>query len=771
MAGCSASKQLNEGESFLESNDIKIKSEYKVKNKGALKEELANLYRQDKTRYFFGVPRHNFYYAGSNDPDSTWFKRWLRTKLGDEPVIYDSTRAKATVDMMTIFLRQKGYWDGEVDYEVRTEGYNTTVVYNVDPKQRWTVSSIEYRTQDSLLQPVLDSLAQYTLLPEGTAIDVKTFEQDRLRITRSMQNLGYANFFKNSVDSPEADSSQVEKDMELLVTILDPPEEGRHETYDIGEIRIYPDFANEAPVNVDTVIDGVRFLSPEYPFLVKPRVLLRSLYFETGDRYHLDDVDKTRVQMNKLATYRFVAVKPVPSPTDTNVLDYDIILTRNKKMGIGGDIELNYSTLSQTRRNLLGIGFDVNYRHRNLFRGGEFFSSALETGIEFNFRKGDPLINSLQVNLLNSLQLPRFIDPIKFYTGLNKIRIGKNGLLGDKIFSWLKEDNSRINLGYQYLSLVDLYDYHTANFSIGYDATPDPSRRLQLNHFGVEFFYPTTRPQFDEILEDNRYLRESFTPQFFTGLLFKDYQFVYTGRPDTRGFIPTIIQSTEISGLEVLGINSLYNWISGNEGEFVINDTIRFAQFVKFDFDTRFLKKLKRNQEIAIRAAAGVAFPFSIYSREVPYVKQFYIGGPQSIRAWQIRELGPGSYEDPNVPADATQFFQTGDIRLEASIEYRFKIGWILNGAFFLEAGNVWTLREDDQRPGANFSGDFLKEIAVGTGTGLRLDFDYFVIRWDLGYKLRNPFPDENGNYRLWDKVRNFSFSQFNSNFAIGYPF
>ena len=769
-AGCNSAKHLSPQETFLESNSVKLQTDEKIKNKGSLKTNLENLYRQKETRVVVGIPRHTFYYAGQNNPDSTWFKRWLSNKVGDPPVIFDTIAAERTVDAMTRYLRQRGYWNAEVEYTVRADGHRSSVRYIADPRKRWTIDSISYVSQDSVVQHILDSIATLSPLQPGSPVDFEIYEQDRLRITRTMQNLGYAEFFKNYISQPLADSSDLTMDLEI--DVLDPPEGRKHLTFDIGEIRIYPDYASEDPIVVDTMIDGVRFRSPQYPFLVKPEVLLRSIYFETGDRYRFDDIDKTRKQLNKLGTYRFVTVQPSVNPFDSTLLDYDITLTRNKTMGIGGDIELNYSTLSAARRTLLGVGFDVSYRHRNLFKGGEYFSSALETGIEFNF-KSDTLINSFNINFQNTFLIPRFIDPIKFYTGLNRIRLGNNGLFGDKVYNWIKDDFSSVNVGYQYLSLVDLYSYHTANVSIGYDAQPDPYRRLQLNHFGVDFFSPNTRPQFEEILDSNRYLQESFTPQFFTGVLFKDYRFIYSGNPNITGGAPTVIQTAEISGLEVLGINSLVNWLGNHEGALGIgnNDTLKFAQFIKLDLDFRYHKLLKGNQELAFRAAAGIAFPYGPFSKRVPYVKQFYIGGPQSIRAWQIRELGPGSYQDPFVPANAIQFYQTGDIRFEIAAEYRFKIGWIFNGAFFLEAGNVWTLTEDKDRPGASFSTSFLNEFAVGTGTGLRLDFDYFVIRWDLGYKLRNPYADENGNYWLWDNVKNFSFSQFNSNFAIGYPF
>jgi outer membrane translocation and assembly module TamA len=779
LAGCNSNKQLLEGETFLESNNVEIRSESKIKNKSTLKAGLEDLYRQSETRTFMGLPRHTFYYAGLNNPDSAWFKRWLNSKIGDPPVLFDTSKVDLTVEAMTQYLKRKGYWNAKVSYASKQDNYRTKVEYNVDPKQRWTVASVTYRSPDSTIQEILDSLAQDSKIGPGSPVDNESFEADRNRITLAMQNLGYANFFKNYIAPPIADSA--ENQMNLEINVQNPDDEPQHRKFGIGEIRIYPDFTNDAILTIDTIIDGVRFLSPQYPFLVKPHVLLRDLYFRTGDEYHFNSVDKTRKQLNKLATYRFVNVKPFVNPNDSTVLDYDITLARNKTMGIGGDFEFNYSTLSASSQSLFGVGIDLNYRHRNIFKGAELFTSNLEVGVEFNLKNTVDLINSFNINFQNNFLIPKFIDPLGFYTGMNKLKIGKKRILGDKIFQWISEDNSRVNLGYQYLSLVNLYDYHTANFSIGYDAQPDLNRRLQINHFGIDLFSPTTKPQFDTILNTNQYLRESFVKQLFTGVLFKDYRFEYRGPRKGNGFSSTFIHSGEISGLEVLALNGLVNALTKQSGQFAfgrnenpitgVRDSITFAQFLKLEFDSHFSKLLKGNQELAFRAAIGLAFPYGPFSVRTPYVKQFYIGGPQSLRAWQIRELGPGAFEDLNVPADAVQFYQSGDFKIELAAEYRFKIGWIMHGAFFVDAGNVWTITKDDDRPGAALSTSFLDEIAIGTGTGLRLDFDYFVIRWDLGYKLRNPYPDENGDHWLWKNFKSFSWNQFNSNFAIGYPF
>jgi hypothetical protein len=420
----------------------------------------------------------------------------------------------------------------------------------------------------------------------------------------------------------------------------------------------------------------------------------------------------------------------------------------------------------------MGVSPNITYENRNFLRGAELFRTSIEAGIEINLdRQADSKINSANFNFQNNLLIPKFIDPIGFYGFLNHIRLGKNGILPDKTFRWLTEGSSRVSAGYQFLSLFNLYHYHSVTASLGYDAQPDARRRLQLNHIGLDYFIPTTKPGFDTILEENIFLRESFRKQLFSGFLFRDYRFSSFGVPRPHRFSFGIIHSAELSGLEIFGINTLYNTIANTQQGFEFGNAT-FSQYAKFEIDARLEYDLASNQQLAFRLATGLATPYGPFSRQVPYIKQFYVGGPSSIRAWQIRELGPGGYEDTFVnPEGDLPFYQTGDLKLELSAEYRFDLFWVFKGALFADAGNVWTIQEDAGRPGAVFSTrTFMKQMAIGTGIGLRMDFTYFLIRLDFGYKLRSPYPIE-GKQWLFDNFKNFSFRQFTTNFAIGYPF
>ncbi len=768
LTSCNSNRYLLPGESFLEENTVTIKSKEKVRNQRTLQTELEQLYLQKETRTWLGgIPRHVFYYAAEKKPDdTTGIQRWLR-KRGDPPVILDSSLIAGTTRNMTLLLHQRGYWNGVVDFNVRTDQRRSRVNYIVDPMRRWTVASLTYVCKDSTVQNILDSLKEQSLLAPGQPVDVDLYEAERTRITRALQNLGYANFYKNYISEPIVDTSNYTMDLEIEVT--NPQDGGGHVKYSIGTITVMPDPAQNAIVHGDTTVDGIKFLYTGERPKVRPEIIARNVYLNSGELYTRDAYDKTQRQLGRLEIYRFISLKPELDPGDSTRLNYTLSLTRNKRMEIGGDIELNYSTLASTR-SLMGFGGNLSYRNRNIFRGAELFSTNIEAGVEINLGKeASSKINSANFNVQNNLLVPKFIDPTGFYSFLNRIRIGKNGLIGDKIFNWLSEGNTNVSLGYQYLSLVTLYDYHSLTASLGFDVQPDARRRLQLNHIGLDFFSPTIKEDFPS---DNPFLLESFRKQLFSGFLFRDYRFSYTGVARPRGVSIRVEHAAEVSGLEILGINSLYNTLSNSSGGFQLgkDNPLAFSQFAKMEFDTRLYYNITSNKQFAFRISTGLAFPYGPFSSQVPYIKQFYVGGPSSIRAWQIRELGPGGYEDLNVQTNQP-FYQTGDVKLELSAEYRFDIVWRFKGALFVDAGNVWTLRDDDQRPGAVISKHILDQMAVGTGLGTRIDFTYFLIRLDFGYKLRNPYPDELGKYWLFDNFKKFSFKQFTTNFAIGYPF
>ena len=307
-------------------------------------------------------------------------------------------------------------------------------------------------------------------------------------------------------------------------------------------------------------------------------------------------------------------------------------------------------------------------------------------------------------------------------------------------------------------------------------------------------YLPPNLP-FDTVLNDNDYLRRSFGEQLFVSLLFRDLSYVKTTRPDRFGRSSYLGLYLEMAGAELWAANAIYNEFALEPKVLQLGDNIDFSQYFKFDFDTRYYKQLKSNQVFAARLNFAIARPFG-FTTDVPYVKQLYVGGPNSIRAWNPRGLGPGGFEDP-LSRDQTniaRLYQTGDIKIEFNLEYRFDIFWYLKGAFFIDGGNVWTLTQDEERCGSQFlfsrrsldfcpedavypfNDPFYKQIALGGGLGFRFDFSYFIFRIDLATRLRQSFPTiDNGDpvreSDYWESFKDFKLRDIVINWGLGYPF
>jgi outer membrane protein assembly factor BamA len=289
-------------------------------------------------------------------------------------------------------------------------------------------------------------------------------------------------------------------------------------------------------------------------------------------------------------------------------------------------------------------------------------------------------------------------------------------------------------------------------------------KRIQIVHPSLTYFDPSIRPDFDSLYSEQTFARKSFAPQLFTSILFNRLSYTIERFPAAGGFSSALIGNIEVSGTEIYLANLIANGLSK---PFTVGN-LGFAQYAKLEVDGRIYKQLGGEQALAFRANVGLSSPFGT-SEVIPFVKQFYLGGPLSMRAWRIRELGPGSYRDSTLATGNFPFFQTGDIKLLLNAEYRFDVFWRIEGAFFLDAGNVWSVR-DDGRPGSTFGKNFLSEIAVGSGAGMRFDADYFKIVLDVGLKLRNPYRNEFGFYNALKSSPPLN-EVINWNFAINYPF
>jgi outer membrane protein insertion porin family len=773
FVSCNSKKYLTENQSFLYANKTTIKSEYKIQNKSGLYEALQTLYRQPETKVVLGIPRHTFYYQyierKKRKPES---KDWSEERLiKNRPVIFDSLKARLTTEDFVRYLSLRGYRYATATYKTKTSDKQSIVNYHVDPGPRLYIDSFHIIASDYALQHLIDSVPNPDIIKAGSPLDIDLYTRERTRIVRLIQNAGYATFDETFIPQLEVDTSLHQ--VKVIMRILNPTDSTFHIKYYNGNITIYPDYdATLSKTFYDTIIHQVTYKLPDsLYFTLKPDVIERNLYLRKGMLNRKDDLEKTLKGLTRIDLIKFVNYPGLIDTSDKQLpkINYVFYLSRNKKISLGANAELTYANIATVHKSLFGVSFNTDYRDLNTFKGAEVLNVNLESGFEFNFKRpeGDAkrdIINSVNLGMGANLSFPRFMDPLRMYHMIGYHKDDKQALFGTQLAKWLKEDAaSRVNLGYDFVDIQDLYKYYNINANLSYVMQPDPAKKLTIDRLGFDLFVPVADVLYQEVLDSNTFLRESFGKELFTGFLFRDYLYELNTKTPNKSTYFKIFNNAEISGLEMLGINLLSNAISNEVKAFGIptgqgadRDTISFSHFVKGELDIRYFKDLGRSSQFAFRFNTGVAAPYGPFTKQVPYVKQFFVGGALSNRAWEIRQLGPGSSitappSDPNTP-----FYQTGDIKIDMTMELRFKLLWYFYSAVFIDAANVWTIKDDIERPGAQFKfNEFYKELGIGYGYGLRIDFDYFILRLDVGYKFYNPYKID-GSHILTSELKKF---------------
>lgn len=801
LVGCNTTKYLGEGEMLLVKNEMVITDAKEIKNKGNLKYELETLYKQrPNTRFFFVVPRQWFYYRTNSPADTSGLKNWQRRRA-ELPAIFQDSLAEATRAQMVYYLNYLGHFRAEVSYEAVQRGEKKVRArYYVDPGELVIVDTIHFMSSDTAIHRKLQEISKETVFKRGMPLEGRLYDAERERIARYMRNNGYAYFYSNNFAPLDADTTDSAKQTILYLEVEPPFGETEHKKYYIGDISINPQFEAAVPDSLyrDTTIGAYLFRLRLPDFLVRPQTIIRNIFITSGQLYSQEAYDQTVQQLSSLGVFRFVRIRMDADPFNPQVLHLRIELTPNVKYEIGFDVEANYIdgyTLTG-RGSLIGLSLSPTARNRNLFKGAELLVTNLNAGIEINLSQinTNALWNSVELGLQNDLFFPKFVDYLGIWKGLNRIPIGKNKLINDDFYGVLQNKaTTRLSSRYSYVFNFGFYETSIFNASFGYDVPRNPTTRYVFDHIGIDYLRPVTQPAFDTILAANPFLERSFGKQLFVSLFFREFNLTHNRRPNRFGESGYYGFKFELAGAEVWAVNALYNAFSLSQDTLRISGT-DFSQYLRAEWDMRYYRDYSAKLSFASRFAIGAARPFG-YTTDVPYVKQFFVGGPNSIRAWAARGLGPGGFLDTLSTSLTNRllFYQTGDLKLEMSAEMRFPVFSRLKGAIFLDAGNVWTLRNDPARCGAQFlfrsrpgvncpehtpiNDAFYKQIAIGAGLGLRLDFTYFIFRLDLGLRLRNPRPVRNlmaPNPReadYWEDFRGFGMRDINFNFGLGYPF
>ena len=717
----------------------------------------------------------------------TW-RDWLTETVGEAPVIHDSLLTEKSASQMSIFLSKHGYFDNSVDFEVGVSrnGKKATVCYDVHPGQVYSVRKLEYEVNDPGIARRIDFLKSTSTLDSGQFFSVDAFDDERQRISDYLTNRGYFGFNKEFIRF-KADSTIGNHQVDITLEFLNPQLVGEiqdttaviyHPRYYIGDIFIDTSYDLRDPDNTPTdtlEFEGLKILY-RGDLLIKPSLIAYTVYMDPGDLYQKDKAQKTYRRFNNLELFRSVSVQFEPQvDSDVNLLDCYIRLTPLKKQFFSTQTRGTHSDGN------LGVEANLNYTHRNVFHGAEQGNFSITSGFEAaqtltqTSQEGDVPVDGGGVT--QGLRLNTFeIGPELSLTYHNIF------LLDLDRFSRNSTPSSTLSLAYNYQSRPD-YVRSLTEFRYDGKWVENLSKgRTYFFHLPELSVIKIEKSQSFQDLLDNindDFLTNSYQDHLIIsvlglGAIFSNQQLKHQRKRHYFNF------NIEGAGVIPRALMKTFNAPTNDDGSYSIAG-IQYAHYTRAEIDYRRYWNYDEKNTVATRLGAGVGKPWENLGA-LPFEKSFFSGGANSVRAWQARSLGPGSFRDTTA---LVTYNNIGEVKLEGNIEYRFNVTPTFEGAIFIDAGNVWLLNPSAARPGAAWGRDFYSEIAVGGGLGFRLDMDFFLIRLDLGMQLKDPAKIQ-GERWIWEPKDEYNefvkgfypeggapeyFPVVNFNLGIGYPF
>ena len=477
--------------------------------------------------------------------------------------------------------------------------------YTIHLGPLFTIDTVRFDSPDSLVLQVLQQTSAGSHLKHGDPLDAHAFDAEKLRITNELKNRGYAYFTPNFVEF-SGDSTDTRTN--VTVEVLAPGDSALHKTYRIGNIEVFSSVRPDImPIRKDTIINGINFRSATTRFGVKPWRLYNTIAIHPNTLYRQDEFDKTIRNLNALGVFRFVSVKPKQDTIDPGKINVEVLVTPNKRISLGAEVDLNSSTSSSAlARNLLGVSSSATFRNRNLFRGAENLQTNAQYNIEFDVATRNRFIFSQEFKLQNQLTYPRFFDYLGLWNGLHKLK--RDSLARENSFyRRLKNGGeARLSLNYNHLDLIDFYVYNLFNASFGCDLRV-AEHQYSFDHIGIDVLRPRIRAQFDSIFGQNEFLKRSFGKQLFTGFFLRAFNYSYNGTNNRFGERWFYRLSTDLSGLEELGLNRPWSAIFGKQ-TWTISD-LDFAQYFRVDVDGVYTRDFRKSRTTPVRLCRSATRP------------------------------------------------------------------------------------------------------------------------------------------------------------------
>ena len=737
---CSETKGLQDGQYLYDGATIKIKADPRVsKSTGkGLKSELTSLLRPKPNGSILGVKVKLLLYNFAGTPKRKGLRYLIRNKLGEPPVLASFSAMEKNRAVLQNRLENRGYFGDTVILDTIYKGKKLSAVYTAVIGNQYKIRNVIYPiatdSADSLSINI-GRMSRRSLLKKGDPYNLDVIKNERTRIDTRLKQRGFYYFSADDLliraDSAVGDH---QVDMNLIIKKSTPAQ--ARQVYRINEVVVFANYNVHEDTTTDIAgypkFEGYTIIDPQKMF--KPQIFRRTLVFKSGDVYNRRDHDLSLNRLISLGVFKFVKIRFDETDTSQHKLNAYYYLTPTEKKSIR--FELSGLTQSNDAN---GAQVSINWRNRNYFHGAELLTATVYAGyLRQNLGKGQ-YTNTTKLGADLSLFVPRIIGPIQFQTNSSYI------------------PKTKFSLGFEYFDQSAQYTLNSFKVSAGYVWKESVTKEHTLEVFRVNLVNPVRiDPSYQAQLDTNIVLARSIEKTFIIGPTY-NFNFNTNLRPNRNRNNFYINGNIDVSA-NLIGLATGAN-VNKKPQKTIF--TVPFSQYIRTELDMRHYLSFSPSTVLATRLTGGIGYAWG-NSYTMPFVKEFFAGGSNDIRAFRSRALGPGSYyggdRDTASIAD-----QPGDIKLEFNSEIRFKLFSIVRWAFFVDAGNVWTLQYDSSRVGSQFGKNWLNQVGVGVGTGLRLDISILLLRLDLGIPVREPW--------LTNKAWLFDTKNAVINFAIGYPF
>lgn len=745
--GCSGTRNIPEGDLLYVGHNLKVKKDdepRKIRKK--IKSELDDLMRPIPNKSILGMrPSIFFYNIFDKVKKEKGFRYWVKYKLGEAPVLMSDVNLEYNKQVVQNYVENNGFFNAESKADSIRKGKKAEANYKVKLNNQYKIKSILFPKDSSLLAQEINKLKENSILKIGKPYNLELIKTERSRIDTRLKERGFY-YFNEDYILVQVDSTVAKHEVDLILKIKDATPLKAKNQYKINDVFVYPSFNLKKDTITNSKRDTINYQNLtiiDNKTVFKPFIFDKTLLFDKGDLYNRTTHNLSLNRLINLGTFKFVKNEFKVNDSLKNQLDAFYYLTPLQKKSI------QIETLAKTNSaNYSGGELNINWSNRNTFKGAELLKISAFAGLEVQVSGQNNGFNVYRFGGETNLIWPRFISPFKMTSGSAYV------------------PNTKATLSYEYQLRTKLYSLKTFNGLFGYLWKENERKEHNLNVVNIAYTSSNNVSDlYKSQINKNPSLQKVIDKQFILGTT---YSYTYTNtmlknRRNNTYFKGGLDISGNVVGL-IFGAND-----SDNPKSIL---GVPFSQYSKAEVEFRHYYNFTKETTLASRIILGAGMPYG-NSKDLPFIKQFFIGGTSSVRAFKARSIGPGTFNG-NTTTDSFLPDQSGDLKLEFSTELRSKIYKFIKGAVFVDAGNIWLLNESEEKPGAQFSNTFLKELAIGTGIGLRFDFNFLILRTDFAFPLRKPYLPK-GNRWVIDDInfgdRSWRKENLIFNLAIGYPF